>query len=239
MNARINKEVEIQHWGEIKFQEAWDKQESLLQEIVQTKVSNRSLTPENQELTKNYLVHCKHPHVFTLGKSGKEENLLLSENELHSGGIDYFHINRGGDITYHGPGQLVVYPIFDLENFQTDLNIFLRNIEEAIIQTIAHFGIVGSRIKGLTGVWVRTETPHPEKIAAIGIRCSRWVSMHGLALNVNTDLSYFSKIIPCGITDKGVTSIQKETNQFIDMQEVEKYMNKAFQEIFAFEPIQL
>jgi lipoyl(octanoyl) transferase len=239
MNVKINKRVEIQHWGEIRFQEAWEKQESMLQEIVQKKVQNRSLAIENQQLTDNYLVFCKHPHVFTLGKSGKEENLLLSEQELRSSGIDYFHINRGGDITYHGPGQLVCYPIFDLENFQTDLNVFLRNIEEAIIQTIAHYGIVGDRIKGLTGVWVRTDTPHPEKIAAIGIRCSRWVSMHGLALNVNTDLSYFSKIIPCGITDKGVTSIQREIGKVVDMQEVEQLMAAAFQKIFVFEPIEL
>ncbi len=216
------------------YKQTWDYQEALLESIAILKLYNRNHNTHHP--TPNYLIFCEHNHVYTLGKSGNPKNLLLSELECHAKGIEYYPINRGGDITYHGKGQLVVYPIFDLENFQTDLNIYLRNIEEVIIRTIAYYGIQGHRIKGLTGVWVDIEN-QPRKIAAIGIRCSRWVSMHGLALNVNTDLSYFDYIIPCGIQDKGVTSIQKEINQSVDFQEIIDIMKQKFIEVFQIELI--
>ncbi len=214
------------------YKNTWDYQESLLQSIVDIKIQNRDNGTEIP--TPNYLIFCEHNHVYTLGKSGNAQNLLLSEEQCHQRGIEYYPINRGGDITYHGKGQLVAYPIFDLENFKADLNIYLRNIEEVIIQTIGYYGIEGHRIKGLTGVWVDIEK-NPRKIAAIGIRCSRWVSMHGLALNVNTDLTYFQNIIPCGITDKGVTSIQKELGREVLFEEVMQVMKQKFAEVFELE----
>ncbi len=216
------------------YKKTWDYQEGLLQSIVSLKIQNRD--NQTQIPTPNYLIFCEHNHVYTLGKSGNPKNLLLTEEQCNAQGIEYYPINRGGDITYHGKGQLVAYPIFDLENFRTDLNLFLRNIEEVIIQTISYYGIKGQRTKGLTGVWVDIEK-NPRKIAAIGIRCSRWVSMHGLALNVNTDLTYFQNIIPCGISDKGVTSIQNEIGKLVDFQEVIQIMKQKFSEIFEFEYI--
>ncbi len=230
-----NKKVSFLWIPDAPYKKTWDYQESLLQSIVNIKIQNRDNGTEVP--TPNYLIFCEHNHVYTLGKSGDFQNLLLSKEQCQEKGIEYYPINRGGDITYHGKGQLVAYPIFDLENFKTDLNIYLRNIEEVIIQTIAYYGIEGHRIKGLTGVWVDIEK-NPRKIAAIGIRCSRWVSMHGLALNVNTDLAYFQNIIPCGISDKGVTSIEKELGKTVNFHEVIPILKQKFAEIFDLEYVQ-
>lgn len=230
-----NKKVSFLWLPNAPYKRTWDYQEELLQSIVNLKIYNRDHYTELP--TPNYLIFCEHNPVYTLGKSGDARHLLLTEEDCKNQGIEFYPINRGGDITYHGKGQLVAYPIFDLENFQTDLNVYLRNIEEVIIRTIANYGIEGYRIKGLTGVWVDIQR-NPRKIAAIGIRCSRWVSMHGLALNVNTDLSYFQNIIPCGISDKGVTSIEKEIGQTVDFEEVIQIMKQKFSEIFQLEYIQ-
>jgi len=189
---------------------------------------------EATEPTPNYLLFCQHPHVYTLGKSGAAQNLLLNSEGLQEKGIEFFHINRGGDITYHGPGQLVGYPIFDLENFFTDIHRYMRTIEEAVIRTLADYGLKAGRMKGLTGVWLDHEGgPKPRKICAIGVKMSRWVSMHGFALNVNTDLAYFSYIVPCGITDKAVTSLAAELGQQIPMQQVEHAMKLHLSELFG------
>ncbi len=226
-----NKETILIDAGLTDYSKCWDFQEMLLQKTVAIKLKNRDKSEDERVITPNYLIVCQHPHVYTLGKSGDVNNLLLNEKQLQENEVSFHHINRGGDITYHGPGQIVVYPIFDLENFQTDLHVFLRNIEETIIETIANYNIEGHRIKGLTGVWINPDK-NPRKIAAIGIRCSRWVSMHGLALNINTDLNFFNHIIPCGIQDKGVTSVSHEKNQIIDFEESKKHMIDAFSKIF-------
>jgi len=232
MYLKQNRKVSYLWIPNAAYKNTWDYQESLLNYIVDIKIQNRN---HNTSIpTPNFLIFCEHNHVYTLGKSGDKNHLLLSEEACKHLGIEFFPINRGGDITYHGKGQLVVYPIFDLENFQTDLNVYLRNIEEVIIQTIKNFGIEGQRIKGLTGVWVDIEK-NPRKIAAIGIRCSRWVSMHGLALNVNTDLSYFQNIVPCGISDKEVTSMERELGKTLNFEEVIEVMKHKFSEIFDFE----
>lgn len=203
-----NRQVTVKSLGNIAYQEAWDLQEGLFNEIVQIKLENRKLPPASQKQTPNYLLFCEHPHVYTLGKSGTAAHLLASEAALQAQGIDFYQINRGGDITYHGPGQLVVYPILDLENFFTDLHRYLRLLEEAVIAMLQDFGLVGGRIEGLTGVWLDHEDRlKAAKLCAIGVRTSRWVTMHGLALNVNPDLSYFEQIVPCGIQDKKVTSM--------------------------------
>jgi lipoyl(octanoyl) transferase len=202
--------VEFLDWGLVRYQEAWERQDVLLTEGVTIKTNNRKF-PDHPTLTpKNYLVFCEHPHVYTLGKSGSLGNLLLTEAQLAEKGIDFYKINRGGDITYHGPGQIVGYPIFDLEQFRPDIHEYLRKMEESCIQTLLEYGIESGRIEGLTGVWLDVDGPNPRKIMAIGVRCSRWITMHGFAFNVNTDLSLFDNIIPCGIDDKGVTSIAKE-----------------------------
>lgn len=223
-----------QDWGLIAYDKARSLQEDLLKEIIDLKLINRD-NGESQTavLPCSYLIFCQHPNVYTLGNSGVKENLLLSEAELTSKGIEYYHIRRGGDITYHGPGQLVGYPILDLDQFFTDIHKYLRLLEETIITTLDHFAIKAGRIAGLTGVWVDFETPETaRKICAIGVRCSRWVTMHGFALNVNTDLSYFENIIPCGIKDKAVTSIEKELGRQVDLKEVQQILLKNFQEIF-------
>ena len=226
-----NRLIYVIDWGQIPFKEAWEKQKKLLDSIVAIKLQNRK-QQKQQQPTPNYLILCEHPHTYTLGKSGNPEHLLIDEATLKKENIAFYPIDRGGDITYHGPGQIVAYPILDLENFKTDLHWFLRNIEEAIIQCLAHYGIHGDRIAGLTGVWVRPHSANPEKIAAIGIRCSRWVSMHGLALNVNTDLKYFSYIVPCGIKDKGVTSMAKELGHEVPIEEVKQHLIKSFERVF-------
>jgi lipoyl(octanoyl) transferase len=221
--------------GVISYARAWEIQEALLAKSVHQKVQNRDREIEDQERPENYLLFCEHAPVYTLGKSGNPENLLLSEKELAQKGIEYYPNNRGGDITYHGPGQITGYPIFDLEQFTTDINIYLRNIEEAIILTLRDYGVTASRYPGLTGVWIEPETAQARKICAIGIRCSRWVTMHGFAFNVNTDLSYFSHIIPCGIEDKGVTSLQQEIGHKLDLEEVKEAVRFHMSGVFGYD----
>lgn len=228
--------------GNMRYKDAWAYQETLLQENVQIKSLRFAETTANTEVvtetepTKNHLLFVEHPHVYTLGKSGHIENVLLSEESLAARGIDFFRTNRGGDITYHGPQQLVGYPILDLEKFYTDIGKYLRNLEEVIIQTIAHYGLKGERSAGETGVWLDPDKIGRErKIAAIGVRTSRWVTMHGFALNVNTDLDYFGFIVPCGIQNKQVTSIEKELGQQVDINEVKAFFKKHFEDIFEVE----
>jgi lipoyl(octanoyl) transferase len=205
-----NLEIDVVHLGTIDFKAAWEIQEIYFNKVVEQKLYNR--TAEVQVPTKNYLLVCEHPLVYTLGKSGKEEHLLLSEQQLEAIGAKYYKINRGGDITHHGPGQLVIYPIFDLENFFTDIHLYLRYLEEAVMNTLKHFDIQSGRFEGYTGVWIDADKPSARKICAMGIKCSRWVTMHGLALNVNNNLNFFNYIVPCGIKEKDVSSVQKELN---------------------------
>ncbi len=234
MNKLINKQVAFQDLGLIDYQQAWDYQTELLDSIVELKRGNRGLEAEQHKPTPNYLLFCEHPHVYTLGKSGKEEHVLLAKKELEAKNIAYHKINRGGDITYHGPGQIVGYPVIDLENFFTDIHKYLRLLEESIILTLAHYGLKGDRIKGATGVWLDSDKgSEARKICAMGIRCSRWVSMHGWAFNVNTDLDYFKNIIPCGIQDKGVTSLNKELNLTkVDITETKNILKENFAKLF-------
>jgi lipoyl(octanoyl) transferase len=228
-----NKTITFQNLGVIDYQTAWDYQEKLHAEIVNIKLENRNLSSENQILTPNYLLFCEHPNVYTMGKSGKIEHLLLDEEGLKKYDAQYYKINRGGDITYHGKGQLVGYPILDLENFFTDIHRYMRSMEEAVICTCADFGIEAGRIHGLTGVWIdHISLQNPRKICAMGVKASRWVTMHGFALNINTDLSYFNHIIPCGIDDKEVTSIEKELGQKVDFQKVSDSMFRHLKDIF-------
>ena len=218
--------------GLVDYQEGWDYQTALFNKTVDLKLLNRDLSPEAQEPTPNYLIFCEHPHVYTLGRSGKESNLLADEETLKKKQASFYKINRGGDITYHGPGQLVGYPVIDLENFFTDIHKYLRFLEEAIIRTLMKFGIKGERFEGLTGVWLDAGTPRARKICAMGVKTSRWVTMHGFALNVNTDLSYFSNIIPCGIDDKQVTSMEKELDRPVPMNEVMEILKVEIIDIF-------
>ena len=225
--------VSLQDLGVIKYKEAWDYQEALFKAVVDQKVANRTLPEAEQVPTKSYFLFCEHPPVITLGKSGHESNLLLSEPLLKQQNIDFYKINRGGDITYHGPGQIVGYPILDLDNFFTDIHKYLRLLEEMIILTLAEYGLEGARVKGATGVWLDGDKPaRARKICAMGIRCSRWVTMHGFALNVNSNLNHFDFIIPCGISDKKVTSLQKELGREIDMEEVKQKLQKHFEDLF-------
>jgi lipoyl(octanoyl) transferase len=236
VNEHINKQVAIRHLGRMDYQQAWDLQEELFAGIVAQKIANRQLAPEARLPTTNYLLFVEHPHVYTLGKSGKPDHLLLDEQGLQTAQASYYRINRGGDITYHGPGQLVVYPLLDLENFFTDIHHYLRLLEEAVIQTLAEYGLEAGRIPGLTGVWLDyVVQQNPRKICALGVKSSRWVTMHGLALNVNTDLSYFGNIIPCGIDDKAVTSLQQELGRPIPMTEVEEKMKNHLVVLFGME----
>jgi lipoyl(octanoyl) transferase len=230
-----NKEVQFVDLNLIEYKEAWDLQETLLNRIASVKLANRGLEEESKMSTENYLLFCQHPHVYTLGKSGDESHLLLQESFLSNIGATYFKTNRGGDITYHGPGQLVGYPILDLENFYTDIHLYLRMLEEAIIKTCEGFGLVAGRIDGLTGVWIDPLEVSARKICAMGVKASRWISMHGFALNVNTDLLYFTHIVPCGITDKTVTSLSKELGREMDMDEVKRILLQELAEVFQFE----
>lgn len=216
------------------YKEIWDYQEDLLKKNVDIKSKNRDLTPHQiVENTDNYLLFVEHKPVYTLGKNGNENNILISQHQLQENNIDYFHINRGGDITFHGLGQIVGYPILDLDKFKTDLGWYLRSIEEVIIKTLANYGLKGERSKGETGVWLDTEIKGKErKICAIGIKCSRWITMHGFAMNVNTDLNYFNNIVPCGIVNKQVTSLQKELGLNLDISEVKEKIKNNFQEVF-------
>ncbi|WP_424655579.1 lipoyl(octanoyl) transferase LipB [Capnocytophaga leadbetteri] len=228
----MNKQIIVKDLGYKDYKETWDYQESLFEEIVELKRKNRA---ENTDLpTPNYFLFVEHPHVYTLGKSGHIENLLIDEAALAKKGASFYKINRGGDITYHGPGQIVGYPIIDLENFFTDIHKYLRLLEEVIIRTLADYGIKGERSEGETGVWLDVGTPFARKICAMGVRASRWVTMHGFALNVNTDLGYFDNIIPCGIRGKAVTSLNVElSKEKVDTEEVKKYILKHFEEIFG------
>ncbi len=228
----MNKQIIVKDLGHKDYKETWDYQESLFEEIVELKRKNRA---ENTDLpTPNYFLFVEHPHVYTLGKSGHMENLLIDEAALAKKGATFYKINRGGDITYHGPGQIVGYPIIDLENFFTDIHKYLRSLEEVIIRTLADYGIKGERSEGETGVWLDVGTPFARKICAMGVRASRWVTMHGFALNVNTDLGYFDNIIPCGIRGKAVTSLNVElSKEKINTEEVKRYILKHFEEIFG------
>jgi lipoyl(octanoyl) transferase len=230
-----NKEVQFVDLKLIEYKQAWDLQESLLNRIAAVKLSNRGLSEDSKEITENFLLFCQHPHVYTLGKSGDESHLLLQESFLSTIGATYFKTNRGGDITYHGPGQLVGYPILDLENFYTDIHLYLRMLEEAIIKTCEGYGLVAGRIDGLTGVWINPTQEDARKICAMGVKASRWISMHGLALNVNTDLSYFSHIVPCGIATRGVTSLQQELGQKMDIQAVSNVVKSHLVDLFKME----
>jgi lipoyl(octanoyl) transferase len=219
--------------GMMEYQDAWKYQENLFAQIIAQKMSNREVLDNRISPTKNYLLFCEHPPVYTLGKSGSEKNLLISKQELHENNIGYFPINRGGDITFHGPGQLVGYPILDLDNFFTDVHKYLRLLEEAIILTLADFGLVGERYPGYTGVWLDANQPEKaRKICAMGVRCSRWVTMHGFALNVSTNLDYFNQIVPCGISNKAVTSMEKECAKKIEMHLVKERLKTHFQSLF-------
>lgn len=235
MPAIANKKVEYRDLGLIQYQDAWNLQKILFEEIKVLKLKNRELSPEEQLTTSNYLLFCEHNPVYTLGKSGFIENLLLNNQQLKEEGIEFYHINRGGDITFHGPGQLTGYPIFDLANFKTDIIVYLRGLEEVIIDVLDEFGINGGRIDGLTGVWVDGDNPaKARKICAMGIHTSRWATMHGFGLNVNTDLKYFGHIIPCGIADKSVTSMENEIGK-VSMEEVKKICVEKIEKIFGAE----
>ena len=227
----MNKQVIVKDLGNKDYKETWDYQELLFEEIVAQKTNNKAngtTLPTN-----NYFLFVEHPHVYTLGKSGHIENLLIDEEGLKNKGATFYKINRGGDITYHGPGQIVGYPILDLENFFTDIHKYLRSLEEVIIRTLSDYGLKGERSEGETGVWLDVGTPFARKICAMGVRCSRWVTMHGFALNVNTDLGYFDNIIPCGIRGKAVTSLNVElAKDKVDTQEVKQRILTHFKEIF-------
>jgi lipoyl(octanoyl) transferase len=225
-----NREVLFEDWGLLDYQHAWDRQEGMFTSIVDHKIRNRNL--RSTDPTHNYLVFVEHPHVYTLGKSGKQQNLLLDEEGLRSKAATYYKINRGGDITYHGPGQIVGYPILDLDNFFTDIHLYLRTLEEAVILTLADYGIAAGRYPGFTGVWLDAENEDARKICAMGVRCSRWVTMHGFAFNVNTDLNYFKNIVPCGIDDKDVTSMQRELGKAVNIAEVKDILKAHICNLF-------
>lgn len=233
MNQFKNKSAKFIDLGKKDYQETWDFQERLFGETVAKKIRNRALPTPEHVPTDNYLIFVEHPHVYTLGKSGDPSHLLLDNAGLHEKGAKYYRINRGGDITYHGPGQLVGYPILDLDNFFTDIHLYLRQLEEAVIRTLADYGVSAGRIPGLTGVWLDHDTlVNPRKICALGVKSSRWVTMHGFAFNVNVDVDYFSNIIPCGIPDKAVTSLHLELGHLVDMEEVKEKMKFHLQDLF-------
>tara|TARA_B000000609_G_C24172678_1_gene351482 strand:- start:664 stop:1359 length:696 start_codon:yes stop_codon:yes gene_type:complete len=216
----MNKNVDFIDLGLIDYKKCWDYQEVLFAKILKTKSLNRN--SEEQLKTENYFIFCEHPNVYTLGKSGDEKNLLVSKQDLLKKNADFYKINRGGDITFHGPGQIVGYPIFDLDNFFTDIHKYLRLLEEAVILTLNEYGVFCGRSRGETGVWVDVGKKNARKICALGVRTSRWVTMHGFALNVNTDLDYFNNIIPCGISNKKVTSIKNELDKQLKIEDVKK-----------------
>jgi len=224
------KNIQLIELGLKDYKDTWDYQEKLFKEIIDVKIENRK--NDIQKPTPNYFLFVEHPHVYTLGKSGDIQNLLLSEEQLTAKGASFYKINRGGDITYHGPGQIVGYPILDLDNFFTDIHKYLRFLEEVIIKTLAEYGLESERSKGETGVWLGVGTPFARKICAMGVRSSRWVTMHGFALNVTTDLGYFDNIIPCGIKGKAVTSLEAEINRKVPLEEVKSKILKHFSELF-------
>jgi len=234
-----NKKVQVVDLNLAPYQEAWDMQERLMSDISEIKLANRNVAQLDQASTPNYLLFCEHPHVYTLGKSGDASHLLMQEEFLHTINASFFKTNRGGDITYHGPGQLVGYPIFDLENFYTDIHLYLRMLEEAIILTCRDYGLAAGRINGLTGVWINHESDQARKICAFGVKASRWISMHGFAFNIKPDLSYFSHIVPCGISEKGVTSLSQELGIDINELEVKELVLGHLSSLFGFEIIRV
>lgn len=226
----MNKTVFFKDLGLIDYKKCWDYQEGIFLKTLQVKSLNRK---KNSNIpTKNFMIFCEHPHVYTIGKNGNKTNLLINNGLLKSKGVDFYETNRGGDITYHGPGQLVAYPIFDLDNFFSDIHKYLRLLEEVVILTLKDYGIKGERSKGETGVWLDVGSKNARKICAFGVKSSRWVTMHGLALNINTDLSFFNYIVPCGISDKGVTSINKEINSSVCMNELKNKLKSHFRSVF-------
>lgn len=230
-----NRKVIFEDLGLTDYKEAWDYQTVYFEEAVNLKIKNRKLEESvEKEVTKNHLIFCEHPHVYTLGKSGSESNLLIGEAILKQKGATYYKINRGGDITYHGPGQLVGYPIFDLDHFFSDIHKYLRFLEESVILTLKEYGLETGRSEGETGVWLDVGLPTARKICALGVKSSRWVTMHGFALNVNTDLTYFDNIVPCGIVDKTVTSLEKELGRKIDLEEIKEKLKNHLANIFEF-----
>jgi lipoyl(octanoyl) transferase len=234
MNPIQNKNTQFIDLSLIDYKEGWDYQAALFEKTLSIKSENRNLSEEQHKITDNYLVFCEHPHVYTLGKSGNENHLLIKEDFLKSINATYYRNNRGGDITYHGPGQLVGYPILDLDNFFTDIHKYMRLLEESVIQTLLVFGIQGGRIAGLTGVWIDFENSlTARKICALGVKTSRWVTMHGFAFNINTDLRYFDHIVPCGIQDKAVTSLEKELGSKQDMHHVKAILKEKIAEQFG------
>lgn len=233
MNHFLNKQTQFIDLGLIDYQQAWDYQTERFNSILEIKSGNRNLPDNEQRPTTNFLIFCEHPHVFTIGKSGDGKNLIVPPAQLSSIGASYHQINRGGDITYHGPGQIVVYPVIDLENFFTDIHQYMRTLEESVMATLKEFGIEAGRIKGLTGVWLDwNDERKARKICAMGVKTSRWVTMHGLAMNVNTDLSYFNHIVPCGIQDKSVTSLKKELNSDQDIGRVKEILKQKITRLF-------
>lgn len=236
MNPAQNKKTRFVDIGLKDYQEAWDYQASLFEQILATKTANRDLPVDAQQTTDNFLLFCEHPHVFTLGKSGHEENLIIPKEELSNVQATYYRVNRGGDITYHGPGQIVGYPVIDMENFFTDIHRYMRFMEEAVIQTLREYNIDAGRSPGQTGVWLDPDDLHrARKICALGVRTSRWVTMHGFAFNVNPDLRYFGYIVPCGIQDKAVTSLEKELGKKVDLEEVKQILKEKIRMQFDME----
>ncbi len=230
------KKVRFEDLGLMDYKACWDYQEELFKSTIDQKIANRKTEKESEKvIPKNHLLFVEHPHVFTLGKSGEESHLLINEEQLKVKNATYYKINRGGDVTYHGPQQIVGYPILDLDQFFTDIHKYLRFLEEAIIRTLADYGIEAGRLEGLTGVWLDPEdSAKARKIAAMGVKCSRWVTMHGFAFNVNSDLDYFNQIIPCGINDKQVTSMEKELGEKVNLEEVKRKLKRHLQVLFEF-----
>jgi len=227
----MNREIKFIDLGQMDYKDAWDYQQNLFDEIIEIKKKNRLNNRNNA--TPNYFIFVEHPHVYTLGKSGNISNLLIDENQLKNKNASFYKINRGGDITYHGPGQIVCYPILDLENFFTDIHKYLRFLEETVILALENYGIKGERNNGKTGVWVDVDTPFPRKICAMGVRASRWVTMHGFALNVNVDLDYFNNIVPCGLTNNIVTSIYNERKDYdLAINDVKSDLKDCFSKTF-------
>lgn len=236
----MSRKIHFHDLGAIEYGDAWQRQEKLLKSAVDIKTARRN-GDENALARdiKNYLLLCEHPHVYTLGKSGHMENLLVNDERLKAMGATFYKTNRGGDITYHGPGQIVGYPVLDLEQFVTDLGLYMRNLEQVIINTLGHYDITAGRLDGATGVWLDEHDPaKARKICAMGVRASRWVTIHGFALNVNTNMNFFDHIVPCGITDKAVTSMQRELGRQVDEQEVKAHVRNEFANVFDAEMVE-